>query len=257
RGDARVVHLGVKDVSELHLQHPDREEFRHRFQEALDRAGPLPSPTASSSPGAWGEPVSLSEIPSVMPFPLDVFPEVLQQFVPDPAAALPCPPDYLAVPVAVVAGGVLGAARELAVKESHKQRASVYAGVVGVPGSAKTPALELVVEPLADIEEELHAQWQTKMEEYEADLEVYEADLKEWKKKPSGDQPKKPQRPVLGRLAVDDFTVEALVPILRENPRGASMVKDELIAWVLSMNAYRNGGKGADQQFFLSAWSGK
>src|SRR5262249_2196226 len=26
--------------------------------------------------------------------------------------------------------------------------------------------------------------------------------------------------------------------------------------WVMAMNQYRDGGKGADQQFFLSAWSG-
>jgi hypothetical protein len=46
------------------------------------------------------------------------------------------------------------------------------------------------------------------------------------------------------------------VPILTENPRGVVLVRDELAGWVLAMNQYREGGKGADQQFWLSAWSG-
>jgi DNA polymerase-1 len=46
------------------------------------------------------------------------------------------------------------------------------------------------------------------------------------------------------------------VPILQENPRGVVLVRDELVGWVQAMNQYREGGKGADQQFFLSAWSG-
>jgi hypothetical protein len=75
-------------------------------------------------------------------------------------------------------------------------------------------------------------------------------------KKNGGDRPEKPERPVLARLTVDDATAEALVPILKENPRGVVLVRDELIGWVQVMNQYREGGKGADQQFWLSAWSG-
>jgi hypothetical protein len=71
-----------------------------------------------------------------------------------------------------------------------------------------------------------------------------------------GTVPKKPDRPVLQRLFVNDATAEALVPILKENPRGVALVRDELVGWVQAMNQYREGGKGADQQFFLSAWSG-
>jgi hypothetical protein len=257
RGEALVVRLGVKDVSELHLQCPDAAEFRRRFQAALDRAEPLPAPAeAGGSAEPWPEPVPLSEVPAAAPLPLEVFPEVLQGFVRDAAAAFPCPPDYVAVPLIVVAGGALGAARELAVKESHKQRASCYAAVIGPPGSAKTPAMELVVEPLLDVGDAARAEWKARMGEYEAQLDDYESELKEWKKTHSGDRPKKPERPTLDRTTVDDFTTEALVRVLQENPRGVTLPKDELVAWVLSMNAYRQG-KGSDQQFFLSAWSGK
>lgn len=52
-----------------------------------------------------------------------------------------------------------------------------------------------------------------------------------------------------------DVTVERLGALLAENPRGLLLVRDELSAWVKSMNQYK-GGKGADRQFYLSAWAG-
>ena len=57
-------------------------------------------------------------------------------------------------------------------------------------------------------------------------------------------------------MTVTDFTVEALVPILGENPRGVVIVADELTGWVSRMNRYSEGGKGGDRAFFLSGWSG-
>ena len=56
-------------------------------------------------------------------------------------------------------------------------------------------------------------------------------------------------------LYVRDITTEKLASILQENPRGVAVIHDELTGWVKSMDQYRSG-KGADRQFWLSAWSG-
>jgi DNA polymerase-1 len=213
------------------------------------RDGPLP----------WPDPIPLGEVPAVDPFPLDVFPQPFQRVALDGSQALQCPPDYIGLPLLVMASGALGASRALEVKPGHLQRASLYAIVIGPPGSTKSPALELVTAPAHEEEERLHAAWEEAMERFQAETDAYEADLKEWKKKPPkerGDPPKKPDRPALTRLTVNDATVESLVPILKENPRGVVLVRDEATAWVQSMNCYREGGKGADQQFWLSVWSG-
>jgi hypothetical protein len=201
----------------------------------------------------------LGEAPASPPFPVEVLPDELRQLVEEAACAFPCPIDYVAVPLLVIAGGAIGASRSLAIKAGHEQRACLYAAVVGPPGTLKTPAQDLVVAPAHEAEERLHSAWEEAVERYNAELERYEADLKGWRKaKPDGrgDAPKKPNKPALERLTVSDATAEALVPILKENPRGVVLVRDELAGWVLAMNQYREGGKGADQQFFLSAWSG-
>ena len=131
----------------------------------------------------------------------------------------------------------------------------MYAAVIGPPGSAKTPAIDLAVEPAHEAEERLHAAWEEAMQQYEADVEQYEADKKEHKKT-GGDPPKKPQRPVLTRLTANDTTAEALVPILKDNPRGVVLVRDELVGWVQAMNQYREGGKGARSTILVERWSG-
>ena len=60
---------------------------------------------------------------------------------------------------------------------------------------------------------------------------------------------------MLKSVVVDDVTVERLADILDENPRGVTSAQDELSGWVLSMNQYKAGGKGADRQFWLRVWS--
>src|SRR5262249_29142315 len=52
-------------------------------------------------------------------------------------------------------------------------------------------------------------------------------------------------------------TTEKVAPLLRDNPRGVTVIKDELTSWVTSMDQYKAKGKGSDRQFYLSAWAGE
>lgn len=53
-----------------------------------------------------------------------------------------------------------------------------------------------------------------------------------------------------------DVTVEQLAILIQHNPKGLLSVRDELTAWVKSMNQYKKAGQGSDLQFFLSVWNG-
>ena len=67
--------------------------------------------------------------------------------------------------------------------------------------------------------------------------------------------PPPPEKPIMERTLVEDTTVEALAVVLEGTPRGVLAMRDELSGWVRSMDQYKAGGKGADRQFWLSAWS--
>ncbi|HEX8350465.1 MAG TPA: DUF3987 domain-containing protein, partial [Hymenobacter sp.] len=61
-----------------------------------------------------------------------------------------------------------------------------------------------------------------------------------------------PVEPKLIQTLIDDFTIEALITLLHNNPRGLLCKRDELTSWVRDMNRYN---KGSDEQQWLSIWS--
>jgi hypothetical protein len=223
-------------------------------------------------PAPWEDLIPLGEPPGVLEFPMDTLPPSARQAVKETALALPCPADYIAVPLLAIAGAAIGRSRELAIKHGHTQPALLYAAVVGLPGRLKSPALKVAVAEAFERERTLHERFVTKkkefdkkMEEYNAVIDDFKAEMRHYrsdrrKKKPAGvEKPElkavKPTRPIHERAVVIDATVESLVPILSENPRGIIKICDELTAWVLAMNQYRAGGKGADRQFWLACWA--
>lgn len=208
---------------------------------------------------SWQEPIPFNATPEIMAFPIDVFPGPILSFVSEVSKALPCPPDYVAVPLLAIAGAAIGASRALAIKPGHVQHANIYAAVVAPPGTCKSPALELAAAPAYQESARLKREWDEKIKNHQASIERYEAEKSAARnaarKGKSSAVSVKPERPVLERVTASDATAEALGPILTENPRGIALIKDELTAWATAMNQYK-AGKGSDRQFFLSCWSG-
>jgi hypothetical protein len=123
---------------------------------------------------------------------------------------------------------------------------------VAPPGSKKTPAAKVAIQPVWDRQAELKKKYLKEREAYEAEYRRWEADKRQT---PKGEPvPEPPEEPTMERTVVDDTTVEALQSVLATNPRGIIVAKDELSGWVRSMDQYKQG-KGADRQFWLSAWS--
>ena len=95
------------------------------------------------------------------------------------------------------------------------------------------------------------------MREYEIEVARHEKQLSEWKraKQTTQDPPEKPEPPLAERYSVSDTTVEALAPILLENPRGVLLERDELSGWIGSFDRYGSGKGGADAANWLSMFN--
>lgn len=209
--------------------------------------GEQPGPTVEFERGAappprpqppWDVPLPLDRLAPPEAFPLDVLPGPLAEYVEQCAWATNSPTDFVAVPLLALAAGCIGASSVVGITRNHVQPATLYAVVVGLPGTGKSPALESVLDPLETAEAEYRRQWK--------------ADMRAWR----ADDPKdRGSKPVLRRVVVDDTTSEALMRTLHTNARGVVMVRDELSALIAGFNQYKGGGKGNDRQVYLKAWS--
>jgi hypothetical protein len=179
------------------------------------------------------------------PFPLEVFPDKLRQYVEERATALPCPPDYLGTAVLVVAGSFVGAHRPLRVKPGWDEYAVLYALIVASAGSRKSAALKAALIPARKRDRRLARGYRAKAAAFEKEMEAH---------RKGGGEGVAPKAPRVKQHTTTDTTIEALAEVLQANPRGVLMVRDEATAWVTSMNQYKSG-KGSDRQFWLSAWS--
>jgi hypothetical protein len=190
----------------------------------------------------------------VEPFPVDVLPEPLARMVEEVSKALPCPPDFAAVPMLAVCGAAIGNSRVIRLKQNYAEPASIYAAVVAHPGDIKSPAVGMAVEPLNEADRLAQEEWKRRMVEYNQKEEQWKNE-KALAKKNNTLPPVPPVRPVLRCHVCSDTTVEALACTLSDNYRGILLHRDELTALVNSLDMYKPGGKGNDKEFFLSSWS--
>jgi DNA polymerase-1 len=192
----------------------------------------------NNEPQPWPDAIPLGEVPDVPPFPVAVLPGPMRRLVEETAWAMNCPLDFAAVPLLALAGGALGNARHLAITRTHTQPPLLYAVIVSLPGTTKSPVLKLLRRPFDDVQGRY-------LEEWRAQLDAWE----------QAEPDERGPRPVLKRCIVSDVTTESLGIVLCENPRGLVMVRDELAGLVAGMNQYK-GGKGHDRQVYLALWAG-
>jgi len=201
-------------------------------------AGSSSSPSSpSSGPASSGE--------SPAPFPTHVFPPALRDYVEAGAAAFGVPADMIAVPLLGFAAAALGTTIAVELKPGWQERPILWLAVVGRPGTGKSPALEYALAPLRALQD---AAWRR----YELALGAWEAAQREAKAGRLLHVDTPAARPEPESFFTTDATVEALAR-LSGQAAGLVVLRDELIGWVKSHDAYRAGG---DRQTHLSLWAG-
>jgi hypothetical protein len=165
-----------------------------------------------------------------------------------------CPVDFPALGALVVSASAVGAARSLEVKAGWTEKPGLYAVIVSKPGTTKTPALRAVMAPLYQEQDRLHEDHKAAVRKYREDLDAYRQAAQAPEE--GGPPPERPAEPgAMPHLFAVDTTVEALARNLLDNRKGILLFRDELTAWVRSLDMYRS--RGADRQFYLTAWSGE
>lgn len=199
-------------------------------------------------------PPALRPVPALDPSHL---PDSLRAAVVDLADRLQCPPDYLAVAMLSAAGAVVGNRVGIfpyANDESWEVYPALWGGIVGDPGSKKTPSLQHAHKPLKQLESQASQKHVQDMQAYKQAMLQHEKAVEAWnKKRDSGFKPTPPVEPKRERYVVHDSTYQALGVILSENPRGLLALADELSGLLQSLET---AGQEAARGFYLTGWSG-
>lgn len=226
------------------------------------------------SDNKWAEPEPIEPaLHPVVTFPDEIIPKPFKAWVKDTSYRIQVPVDYLAVPLMIICGALIGVSCSIRpkAKDDWQVVPNLWGGVVGKPGTMKSPALNETISFVARLEAEANELFKTEITAYEAEKAAQKAEIEalkaEMNKAARGkssrrmDELKKeylalepPPPPIWKRYKTNDSTVEKLAELLQENPRGLLLFRDELIGLLAS---WEREGRQPDRAFFLEAWNGK
>ena len=133
-----------------------------------------------------GQPQKLP--PALRPVPAldeNFLPKALRDAVVDLADRLQCPPDYLAVSMLSAAGAIVGNKVGIfpyANDESWEVYPALWGGVVGDPGSKKTPSLQHAHRPLQHLESVASQKYAQDIQTFKQAMIQHEKALATWNK---------------------------------------------------------------------------
>ncbi len=232
---------------------------------------------ANQIPESWPELRPLvAELPPAPVFNAEVLlPKLLRDFVLDTADRMPCAPDFIAAPLLVALGSVIGAKCGLTPKrhDDWLVPANLWGGIVGDPSSKKTPATSQVMRFIDGLEaqaseksEHFKKAHEAEMAAYEAHRKTIEQEMKDAARNKSkglgrtmGDLKaaleslEEPKAPHVRRFRSNDATTAKLADLLSVNPEGLLVFRDEITGLLASWDKQGNEG---DRAFYLESWNG-
>lgn len=213
-------------------------------------------------------PPAESALPTMTP---DLLPSSLRNWLTAEALGAGVPLEMLAIPIIYCAGAIIGT--RLTVRNSINAPAvpgNLWALTCSPPGTRKSYALDLGIMALRELQEASDQRAAIDRSQREANRDVAAAQvstlLEALKAKNGADLPTSEQiasaRRVLGEAEdalveptylTSDATIEAIGVLLRHNPGGLAIVRDELTGWLASFD---RAGREQDRAFFLEAANG-
>lgn len=213
------------------------------------------------------------ERPPVPTLPPEMVPAPLRDWVVDIADRSRLPLEMVAVPAIVAVGAVVG--RTVGIRpgrfDDFTVVANLWGALVARPGWMKSGAVKEAFRPVGRLAAAAHAAHEAaavsaaaRRERIEAELDALKGKMREAARKGGAlgelEEKVRSKRQELREAAVTerrylthDATVEKLGELLRDNPRGMLLLRDELSGWLRALD---KPGREGDREFFLEAWNG-
>jgi DNA-binding CsgD family transcriptional regulator len=183
---------------------------------------------------------------NTIPFPLEVLPKFIQHFISEVNTSEKFSIDFMGVAFMAAYAGLAGNNLQLRYSPTWITAPIFWFIVVGAPGSKKSHPVKLMLKPLKRIDESRRQHYEEEKQEFD---KFYEMD----KSERAGMEA--PIKPTDQQIIIKNTTTEALFYAHKNNPKGLLYYRDEIEAWVRSMDQYK-GGKGDDMANWLSLFDG-
>jgi putative DNA primase/helicase len=218
---------------------------------------------------SWCEPIPLPDgLAPVKNFSYKLLPQALAPWAEDICDRVQCPPDYVGVSAMVALGAALG--RKLGIRPQAQtdwtEITNLWALIVGRPGVLKSPAMEAALSPLkrlAALANEAAAQAQADYQRDKALAELQQDAAKRQAKQKLAKDPRadvahlldveEPEEPTPKRYIANDTTAAALGELMRQNPNGLLVHRDEIVSLLRSLD---REDQAEARGFYLTAWNG-
>lgn len=260
------------------------DESRNVFRQSLRRAqGALaelprepeskPDLKSVQSIETWPDilPVKTELLP-VEPLPSGILPAPFRPWIQDVAGRMQCPPDFVAAPMIVMAGSIIGAGCGIRPKKSDDWLVipNLWGAAVGRPSMMKTPSIGEALKPLDPLVEAAKQEYDAQIKDYLAEVEVFKAKREaiqgEMRKvakenrvstmdtlKAELAKLEEPKPSAWRRYVTNDATIEKMAELQASNPRGLLLFRDELVALFATWD---KDGHEADRTFYMEGWNG-
>ena len=146
----------------------------------------------------------------------------------------------------VAVSTAIGNAVNIRIRGGWISNSALYMILIGRPGTGKTPPLDFAFRPIRKHDAQAVKQFKLEMEQYN--------NLIESNKGKKENTTPLPDKPILQRTIISDFTPEALMRALDDNHRGVVVYVDEIMGMFNAVNQY---SRGQLIEQLLTAFSGK
>lgn len=205
----------------------------------------------------------------------ELLPEALRPWLADVAERVSIPLEFVAAPALVALGSVVG--RSCAIRpmtrDDWQEVPNLWGGIVGPPGVMKSAALAEAMRPVSRLAREAARAFEEAERGRDAALEVTKARrdaardaMRQAAKKGNATALEAKRLEMAGiaaeeergevterRYVTSDATIEKFGALLKTNPRGLLLTRDELTGWLRGLD---REDRAEARAFFLEAWNG-
>jgi hypothetical protein len=169
-------------------------------------------------------------------FPLEIFHPRIKPYINELHSKMDVPRGFIGLCMLMTYSTAIGTAYAVSRNGSDRVNMSLWGCMNGISSSGKSMALDLIMKPLHDLQNELDEEWIEKT----SNLTDYQRQQLPFK-----------------TLVFRDIHVPTLIrSVMPFNPKGIMKEADEILEWINGLNGLTTK-EGVDEQFWLSGWNGR